>query len=153
MPNRLLTINLRDYLANQPRRKRAMRVSRYIRERIAKQTNVGTDNISISKELNSIIIKEHVHSMKKLKVNINIEKGKATVTSFGAKTTAKPADTKSATDLKTAKPAAMKASDAIAQPKVAAKPAGAQTPAATKQQDVKKETTKKPEAAKTDATA
>lgn len=83
--NRLLTINIRNYLVGQPRRKRPMRISRYIKERISQQTNIGMENIRISNELNSIILKQHLHSMKKLKVNINVEKEKATVTPFSEK--------------------------------------------------------------------
>jgi hypothetical protein len=85
MANRLLTINIRNYLVGQPRRKRVMRISRYIKERINQHTNVGMDNIKISSELNSIILKQHLHSMKKLKVNINVEKEKAMVTPFSDK--------------------------------------------------------------------
>ena len=85
MPSRLLTINLRKYLVGQPRRKRPMRVSSYVKYRIAKSINIKTDNIRISKELNSVILKKYVGSMKPLKVNINIEKEIATVTPFEAK--------------------------------------------------------------------
>ena len=35
MASRLLTINMRDFLVNQPRRKRAMRVSSYVKGRVA----------------------------------------------------------------------------------------------------------------------
>ena len=45
MPNRLLTINIRDYLIRTPRRKRHMRLSSYVRSRIAKSTNIRSDNI------------------------------------------------------------------------------------------------------------
>ena len=85
MAERLLTINIRDYLVNQPRRKRAMRVSTYIKGRVAHYANVRLDNVRISKELNSLIIKRHVKSMKPLKVSINMEKEKAMVTAFGEK--------------------------------------------------------------------
>jgi ribosomal protein L31E len=83
MPNKLLTINIRRYLANQPRRKRHARISRFIRARIAQQTNIKSENITISKELNTIIQKQYLYSMVPLKVNISIEKDKANVTPFG----------------------------------------------------------------------
>ncbi len=88
MANRLLTINIRKYLTKQPRRKRPARMSRYVRHRISKSTNIRLDNIKISKELNSIMLKKYLHSMKPLKVSISIEKEKATVTYFDK--TAKP---------------------------------------------------------------
>jgi len=68
-----------------PVRKRAMRVSRYVKEKIAHYSNVRFDNVKISKELNSLIIKSHVRSMKRLKVNINIDKEIATASPFEQK--------------------------------------------------------------------
>ncbi|MGD0728822.1 MAG: hypothetical protein ABR981_01985 [Candidatus Micrarchaeaceae archaeon] len=97
MANRLLTINIRQYLASQPRRKRPARISRFIRERIAQQTNMTSDNIIITQALNSIIQKQYVKKMIPLKVNISIDKGKATVTAFSdapKKEEVKPAATK-----------------------------------------------------------
>ena len=93
MASRLLTINIRKYLSRQPRRKRPMRIAHYVRRRIAGATNVSGDSIKISKELNSIMLKENMRSMKPLKVNISIENGIATVTPFEAK--GKPAATAS----------------------------------------------------------
>jgi ribosomal protein L31E len=94
MANRLLTINIRNYLVNQPRRKRPTRIYRWVRFRIAQQTNVREDNIKISKELNEIIMKRHIKSMKPLKVNISIDKEIATVTPFVIRAIQKPADAK-----------------------------------------------------------
>ncbi len=91
MASRLLTINIRKYLSRQPRRKRPMRIAHYVRRRIAGATNVGGDSIKISKELNSIMLKENMRSMKPLKVNISIENGIATVTPFEVK--ARPVST------------------------------------------------------------
>lgn len=92
MPNRLLTINIRRYLAKQPRRKRPARISRYLRFRIAQSTNVASDNIKISKELNELLLKRYLKSMTPIKLNINIDKGKAMVTPFQEKPV-KPAAT------------------------------------------------------------
>ncbi len=91
MASKLLTINIRNYLVGQPRRKRAKRVSGYVRARIAHYTNVRFDNIRISKELNSLILKKHISSMKPLKVSIGMEKDKAIVTPFNEKAPAKEA--------------------------------------------------------------
>ncbi len=103
MASRLLTINIRKYLSRQPRRKRPMRIAHYVRRRIAGATNVGGDSIKISKELNSIMLKENMRSMKPLKVSISIENGIATVTPFEVK--AKPAPAAgTSTEAKDAKP-------------------------------------------------
>ncbi len=93
MPNRLLTINLRNYMVKQPRRKRPARMTRYVRLRIAKSTNIKSGNIKISQELNSIMLKRHLHSMMPLKVNISIDKEKAMVTSFSEKSQTAPSTT------------------------------------------------------------
>ena len=85
MANRLLTINIRNYLADQPRRKRPWRISRFVRERIAQQTNIRLSNVKISKELNELIQKKYLYKMTPLKMNINIEKEMATATPFEAK--------------------------------------------------------------------
>lgn len=107
MPNRLLTINIRKYLSGQPVRKRHARLSRYVRHRIAQQTNIKSDNIKISKELNSIIMKRYLYSMTPLKVNISIEKDKATVTHFDSKPkeTATVAKDKTSTKTSSTEPA------------------------------------------------
>lgn len=94
MANRLLTINIRDYLVRTPVRKRHMRISNYIKSRIAKSTNVRTGNIKINNDLNALILTKYLKSMGKLKVNVNIEKDKATVTAFSEKAAVpKPAAT------------------------------------------------------------
>lgn len=137
MATRLLTINIRNYLVNQPRRKRPMRISNWIRFRIAQSTNIRTDNIRISKELNTIIMKEHLKSMKKLKVNINIDKDIATITPFVAKPAAKPVDAK--------------APQPAAPVKAATAPAKAQTAATQTKQPAQPAASKKDAPKKTDA--
>ncbi|MFI5412431.1 MAG: hypothetical protein ACHQX1_00905 [Candidatus Micrarchaeales archaeon] len=135
MANRLLTINIRNYLVNQPRRKRQMRVSNYLKTRIAHSTNLRIENVKISKELNSLIIKRHVKSMKPLKVNINIDKDKALVTPFVEKTApTAPAPASSAAKQDKQKPTEQKQ-----QPKPAEK---------KKEQGAHNEQPKKSEAAK-----
>lgn len=94
MAIRLLTINIRKYLVKQPRRKRPARISRYIRYKIAHSANIKADSIKITKELNSIVLKKYLHSMKPLKVSISTDKGISTVTYFDK--AAKPADVKTA---------------------------------------------------------
>lgn len=91
MPTRLLTINIRKYLVNQPRRKRPARMMRYVKFRIAQQTNIREENIKISQDLNSAMIKNTLRSMHKLKVSIEIDKDKATVKQFQEKAPAAPA--------------------------------------------------------------
>ncbi len=82
MATRLLTINIRKYLVNQPRRKRPARISRYIRYRIAQSTNIKSGNIKITQDLNSLVLKKYLFSMKPLKVSIEIDKDKAKVSHF-----------------------------------------------------------------------
>lgn len=112
MPNRLLTINLRNYLVNQPRRKREMKISSYVRGRIAHYTKTKVENVSISRELSSIMHKRYLYSMKPLKLNISIEKDKATATYFEEKA-ARPAAPAEAP--KTAAKAVEKSKDMVAQ--------------------------------------
>lgn len=85
MANKLLTINIRKYLATQPRRKRPKRLSRYVRYKIAQSTNVKSSNVKITKELNSIIMKKTLHSMTPLKISVNVEKEGATAMPFESK--------------------------------------------------------------------
>ncbi|MDE1870766.1 MAG: hypothetical protein KGI06_00815 [Candidatus Micrarchaeota archaeon] len=94
MANRLITINIRKYLVKQPRRKRPMRISTYLKYRIAKSTNIRSDNIRISKELNVIVMKKYINSMKPLKVSISIDKDITTVTPFEQKAAAKAQEAK-----------------------------------------------------------
>lgn len=126
--SRLLTINIRNYLVDKPRRKRHMKVVKYVRERVSHYTKVKLDSVRITKELNSTIMKKHVKSMLPLKLNVNIDNGIATVTAFSdtkkaaapaakATTTAAPAATKQ--PAKAAAPAPAKQEKAKAAPKSA----------------------------------
>lgn len=89
---RAITINIRRYLVNQPRPKRARKAVRYLRERIAHYTKIDPENIRIDRELNSMIIKEYSRRMVPIKTSVNIDdNGVARVSRFGA---AKPAEAK-----------------------------------------------------------
>jgi ribosomal protein L31E len=80
--DRLLTINLRNYLVRQPVRKRQMKISGYVRERVSHYLKVGEEKVRISGELNSLMTKRYSRSMLPLKVNVRIENGVATVSPF-----------------------------------------------------------------------
>lgn len=78
----LLTINIRKYLVTQPRNKRAYKAIRYIRDRIAHYTKTDLENVKISQELNSQIVKRFSKNMSPVKLNIRIESGKAMAEPF-----------------------------------------------------------------------
>ena len=109
MANRLLTINIRNYLVKQPRRKRPARIARYVRLKIAGAVKMKLESVKLTGELNEVMLKKHLHSMLPLKVSINVEKDKATASPFGVKpkpttlasTTGKP---KSAEHLQSRRP-------------------------------------------------
>lgn len=82
MADRLLTINLRNYLVKQPVRRRHMKISGYVRERVAHYTKVDEENVKLTGDLNILMIKRHAKSMLPLKVNVKIENGMATVSPF-----------------------------------------------------------------------
>lgn len=82
MPNRILTINIRNYLVTQPRNKRTKKAVRYLRDRVAHYTKTQIDNVKISKELNEKIFKYYSKNMRPVKMTISIDAGKATATPF-----------------------------------------------------------------------
>jgi ribosomal protein L31E len=82
MPNRIITINIRNYLVTQPRNKRTRKAVRYIRERVAHYTKTQEDNVKISKELNERIFKYYSKNMRPVKMTVSIDAGKATATPF-----------------------------------------------------------------------
>lgn len=115
MANKLLTINLRKYLIQQPRTKRAARGMRYVRERIAHYTKVSPENVRISAELNSMIFKHYSKRMVPLKMNVNVESGKATATPFAVQNRQEAQKTSSKkTEAKVEKPKAAPAAKAEA---------------------------------------
>lgn len=91
MPTRLITINLRRYLVDQPRSRRKQRASSYIRERIAHYTKLDVGNVKIDQKLNSLIVKHYSKKMAPLKANVSIENGIAKVTAYEQKPAAKEA--------------------------------------------------------------
>jgi len=82
MPNKLITINMRRYLVTQPRNKRARKAIRFIVERVSHLTKTNPENVRISMELNSLVIKKYAKKLMPLRVNVSIEKDIATVTQF-----------------------------------------------------------------------
>ncbi len=121
MANRLLTINIRNYLVKQPRRKRPARIARYVRYKIARAVKMRLENVKMTGELNQLILKKHLHSMMPLKVSINVEKEKATAMPFGEK--AKPSATASTATTKAKETAAPQKQEAktVPAPKTDAK--------------------------------
>lgn len=82
MPERLLTINIRKYLVNQPRTKRAKKAAAYVRERVAHYTKIPEENVKIGYDLNNLIFKHYAKSMVPLKLRIKIGTDTADVLPF-----------------------------------------------------------------------
>ena len=80
----LLTINLRRYLVTQPRNKRKYKAIRYLRERISHYTKTDIENVLLSMELNSLVLKSAAKSMAPVKLTVKIDNGKATAEPFAA---------------------------------------------------------------------
>ncbi len=72
-----MTISIRRYLSAQPVTKRSRKAVKYIRERIAHYTKTALDNVKISMELNSKIVKHYSKRMTPIKMSIDVEKGVA----------------------------------------------------------------------------
>jgi len=91
MAERLITINIRRYLAMQPRTKRVKRAARYVRERAAHYMKMDPGNVTISKDLNNRLVKYYSKKMVPVKLSAKIDNGKAVLNEFSA---AKPAEPK-----------------------------------------------------------
>lgn len=103
MANRLLTINIRKYLATQPRTRRRNKAVKYIRDRIGHYTKTRVENVKMSQELNEMIFKHYSRKMVPVKVNVSIENGIAKATPFQAmKKEAPKAEAKAAAPAKKA---------------------------------------------------
>ena len=89
MQNRLITINIRKYLSRQPRTKRINKGVKFLVARVAHLTKVDPENVKISQDLNTLIFKKYSKTMTPMKVNVSIDKGRATVTHFEEKPTRK----------------------------------------------------------------
>lgn len=119
MANRLLTINIRNYLVQKPRRKRQVKIAKYLRNRVSHYTKIDEENVKISRELNDLMTKSHAKSMLPIKLNVSIENGIASVSPFNAK---KPAAATTATSAATpAKIAKEKKAPAATKQKATAK--------------------------------
>jgi hypothetical protein len=125
MADRLLTINLRNYLVRQSVRKRPMKISGYVRERVAHYTKTEEENVKLTGDLNILMIKRHARSMLPLKVNVKIENGIATVSPFAMPKKAATA-TPEAKPAKTEAKAATTTAPKAAEKKAEAKPAKAE---------------------------
>ena len=84
----MITINIRRYLAMQPRTKRVKRAARYVRERAAHYMKMDEGDVSISTELNNRIVKYYSRKMVPIKLSAKVDNGKAVLNEFSA---AKPA--------------------------------------------------------------
>ncbi|MGC8496195.1 MAG: hypothetical protein ACP5RM_01850 [Candidatus Micrarchaeia archaeon] len=82
MATRLITINIRKYLVEQPRTKRIRKAVKFIRQRIARLSKVSEDNVKMSRELNEYIFKRAAKSMTPVKVNVSIENNIANATLY-----------------------------------------------------------------------
>jgi ribosomal protein L31E len=134
MPDRILTISLRKYLSSQPRNKRTRKAVRYVRERIAHYNKVDEENVRISTDLNSRIIKNYSKNMSPIKLVVNVDKGIAMASDFNAK-----------------KEAPKVAEKKAAQPARAEKATASTTPSKPKQQEKAQEPAKKKEVTTTTA--
>ena len=90
MPERLLTINMRKFLINQPRTKRAKKAAGYVRDRVAHYTKIKPENIKIGYDLNNLIFKEYAKSMRPLKLRVKIGTDTADVLPFKEGAAAEP---------------------------------------------------------------
>ena len=84
MAERLITINIRRYLAMQPRTKRVKRAARYIRERAAHYMKMDEGDVAISTELNNRIVKYYSKKMVPIKLSAKVDNGKAVLNEFSA---------------------------------------------------------------------
>jgi ribosomal protein L31E len=110
MAERILTLNMRKYLVNQPRTKRLRKAIRYVRERVSHFTKIKEENVKISMQLNSVIFKKYSKSMPPLKLSVKIGTDTADVFPFSEKPVqkqevkAKPKLLEKTTDQKPAAP-------------------------------------------------
>lgn len=122
MADKLLTISIRNFLVRQPVRRRHMKISKYVRERVSHYIKVDQENVKISRELNNLMIQKHAKSMLPLKLTIKIDKGIATISPFAIKAASAPVAT--ATKTKDVKAQVVQTA-AKQEKKDAAKPAAA----------------------------
>lgn len=82
MQNRLITINLRKYLSKQPRGKRSNKAIKLLRGQVSRFVKIRPENVRISQELNALVFKRYSSRLTPIKVNVNIDNERATVTPF-----------------------------------------------------------------------
>ena len=78
----LLTLNLRKYLSTQPRNKRARKAVDYVRDRVAHYTKTDLENVRLSQDLNSLIVRKFSRKMVPIKLNVKMDGGKAVAEPF-----------------------------------------------------------------------
>jgi ribosomal protein L31E len=83
MTDRLITVSIRKYLSAQPRTKRPRKAAAYIKGRIAHYTKIKPENVKISQELNSMILKHYAKKMVPVKCTVKIGTDTAEVMPFG----------------------------------------------------------------------
>jgi ribosomal protein L31E len=132
MADRLLTINLRNYLVKQSRRRRHMKISKYVRNRVSHYMKVDEENVKLSGDLNILMIKSHSKSMLPLKVNVKVENGRAMVTPFAQAKAAAPASAPKKAEAKAQQAQAGAATPAKPDRKAAAEAKKEAKPAAAK---------------------
>ena len=124
MANRLITINLRRYLVNRPRRLRHKKAASYLRDGVAHYSKVNSERVKISRELSELLTKHHVKSMRPIRVNVSIEGGVATVTPFKEAQQTAAAPTATAPDAKKPEEKQKQSAAKAEQPKPAKAQAG-----------------------------
>ncbi|MCL4381099.1 hypothetical protein M1141_02365 [Candidatus Marsarchaeota archaeon] len=94
MAHKVFILNIRKYLVTQPRTKRRNKAVKFVRERIAHYTKLPLEAVKIDQTLNSMITKFSARTMNKLKLDVNIENGKAVLTHFIEERRLKPSITR-----------------------------------------------------------
>lgn len=136
MADKLLTINLRKYLVKKPYWKRPLKISGYVRERVAHYTKTPEENVKLTGALNEAMIKSYARSMLPLKLNVKIDNGIATVSPFAQpkKATTTTAAPKATATAATAPKAEAKSAPTASAPAKEKKAAAEKAPKAKKEQ-------------------
>jgi ribosomal protein L31E len=85
MPNKLITINIRKYLSTQPRTKRRNKAIKLLKAQVSRLAKVKPEDVRISQSLNSLVFKRYSKDLNLVKLNVSVEKDRATVTPFEEK--------------------------------------------------------------------
>jgi len=84
MANRLLIVNIRNYVNRQPRGKRRNRTIRYVREKVAQYTKMDIEKVKIDKKLNERITKFYSRAALPVKMNLDISNDRVIASPFEA---------------------------------------------------------------------